>query len=62
MSRSWRSGPTSTQTSGSGFFVVVFAVVALWELAAPRRALTVSKALRWGSNLGLVVLNTVCCG
>ena len=26
---------------------------------APRRALTVSKALRWGSNLGLVVLNTV---
>ena len=42
-----------------GFFVGVFAIVALWELAAPRRALTVSKALRWGSNLGLVVLNTV---
>ena len=33
--------------------------MALWELRAPRRALTVSKALRWGSNLGLVVLNTV---
>jgi sterol desaturase/sphingolipid hydroxylase (fatty acid hydroxylase superfamily) len=42
-----------------GFFVGVFALVALWELAAPRRAPTVSKALRWGSNLGLVVLNTV---
>ena len=42
-----------------GFFVGVFAIVALWELAAPRRAPTVSKALRWGSNLGLVVLNTV---
>jgi sterol desaturase/sphingolipid hydroxylase (fatty acid hydroxylase superfamily) len=42
-----------------GFFVGVFAIVALWELAAPRRALTVSKALRWGSNLGLVALNTV---
>jgi sterol desaturase/sphingolipid hydroxylase (fatty acid hydroxylase superfamily) len=42
-----------------GFFVGVFALVALWELAAPRRALTVSRALRWGSNLGLVVLNTV---
>lgn len=41
-----------------GFFLGVFAIVALWELAAPRRALTVSKALRWGSNLGLVVLNT----
>ena len=25
-----------------GFFVGVFAIVALWELAAPRRALTVS--------------------
>ena len=35
-----------------GFFVGVFAIVARWELAAPRRALTVSKSLRWGSNLG----------
>jgi sterol desaturase/sphingolipid hydroxylase (fatty acid hydroxylase superfamily) len=42
-----------------GFFVGTFLVVALWELAAPRRALTVSKALRWSGNLGLVVLNTV---
>jgi sterol desaturase/sphingolipid hydroxylase (fatty acid hydroxylase superfamily) len=42
-----------------GFFLGVFAVVALWEVVAPRRALTVSKALRWASNLGLVVLNTV---
>ncbi len=41
------------------FFFVVFAAIALWELAAPRRALTISKALRWTSNLGLVVLNTV---
>jgi len=42
-----------------GAFLGVFAIVAVWELAAPRRALTVSKALRWGSNLGLVVLNTL---
>lgn len=42
-----------------GCFGGVFALVALWELVAPRRALTVSKALRWTSNLGLVVLNTV---
>lgn len=42
-----------------GFFVTVFALVALWELLAPRRALTVSKPRRWASNLGLVVLNTV---
>ena len=42
-----------------GFFVGVFALVALWELFAPRRALTLSRTLRWSSNLGLVVLNTV---
>jgi sterol desaturase/sphingolipid hydroxylase (fatty acid hydroxylase superfamily) len=40
-------------------FLGLFAVVALWELWAPRRALTVSKPLRWSSNLVLVVLNTV---
>jgi sterol desaturase/sphingolipid hydroxylase (fatty acid hydroxylase superfamily) len=42
-----------------GFFLGVFTLVALWEVAAPRRALTVSKTLRWASNLGLVALNTV---
>ena len=42
-----------------GFFLGVFAVIGFWELLAPRRVLTVSKALRWTSNLGLVVLDTV---
>ena len=42
-----------------GFFFGIFALVALWELAAPRRTLSLSRALRWSSNLGLVVLNTV---
>jgi len=41
------------------FFFGVFAAVALWEVAAPRRALRVAKALRWTSNLALVALNTV---
>lgn len=40
-------------------FAVVFAAVALWELAVPRRRLNVRKPLRWASNLGLVALNTV---
>ena len=40
-------------------FFGIFAAMALWEWRAPRRALTVSKTLRWASNLGLVVLNTV---
>jgi sterol desaturase/sphingolipid hydroxylase (fatty acid hydroxylase superfamily) len=42
-----------------GFFLGTFAAVAVWEVLAPRRALTVSKAFRWASNLGLVVFNTV---
>lgn len=42
-----------------GLFLVVFAIIGLWEIVAPRRALTASKALRWASNLGIVALNTV---
>ncbi|MGF1547732.1 MAG: sterol desaturase family protein [Thiotrichales bacterium] len=42
-----------------GFFITVFALMAWWEIRAPRRPLTVSKALRWGNNLGLVALNTI---
>lgn len=43
----------------AGSFLAVFAVMAVWEVLAPRRALTVSKVLRWGNNLALVVLNTM---
>lgn len=39
-------------------FLGVFALIALWELLAPRRTLTVSKGLRWFSNIGIVVINT----
>jgi sterol desaturase/sphingolipid hydroxylase (fatty acid hydroxylase superfamily) len=41
------------------FFLVVFAVIGVWEVVAPRRALTTSKAMRWTSNLGIVALNTL---
>jgi len=40
-------------------FFSIFAVMALWEIVQPRRALSVSKKLRWTSNLGIVVLNTI---
>jgi sterol desaturase/sphingolipid hydroxylase (fatty acid hydroxylase superfamily) len=40
-------------------FFGVFCSMLLWELAAPRRRLTVSKHLRWTNNLALVVLNSV---
>jgi len=42
-----------------GFFAGVFALVALWELASPRRVLQLPRAQRWASNLGIVLLNTV---
>jgi sterol desaturase/sphingolipid hydroxylase (fatty acid hydroxylase superfamily) len=41
-----------------GCFAGVFALMALWELLAPRRAPVVRKPLRWGSNLGLVFLSS----
>jgi sterol desaturase/sphingolipid hydroxylase (fatty acid hydroxylase superfamily) len=41
------------------FFFGVFAIMALWEWLAPCRVLSVSKALRWANNLGLVVINTL---
>lgn len=40
------------------FFFSILIVMALWEIAAPRRALTVSKAVRWVNNLGLVFFNS----
>ena len=40
------------------FFFGTFIIIALWEIIAPRRALTVSKLVRWANNLGLVFLNS----
>ena len=41
-----------------GAFFGILGVMAIWEILAPRRALTVSKAVRWVSNLGIVFFNT----
>jgi sterol desaturase/sphingolipid hydroxylase (fatty acid hydroxylase superfamily) len=42
-----------------GFFVGIFALMAIWEILAPRRTLTISKAIRWLNNIGLVAFNTL---
>ena len=42
-----------------GFFFGVFLLIAVWEVVFPRRPLTVSKMLRWYSNLGIVFLNSL---
>ena len=40
-------------------FAAVLVAMALWEIAAPRRALALARRRRWPGNLGVVVLNTV---
>lgn len=42
-----------------GAFAGIFAVMAIWELLAPRRQQVIGRARRWPANLGIVVLNTV---
>ena len=41
-----------------GVFFGIFALMAAWEVAAPRRKLRESKPVRWANNLALTVLNT----
>ena len=40
-------------------FFGIFALMALWEIAAPRRARLHTRVQRWKANLGLAVFNTV---
>ena len=41
-----------------GFFFVTFALVAIYEVFAPRRKLIASKLVRWYSNIGIAALNS----
>lgn len=41
------------------FFLGIFAIMAAWESAAPKRVLTTSKRVRWTSNLAITFLNTI---
>jgi len=40
-------------------FFGIFALMAVWELMAPRRPLMASRVSRWPANLSIVVLNTI---
>lgn len=42
-----------------GMFFGIFLTVAVWEMLAPRRKRTYSKAVRWLNNLSLVTFNSV---
>src|SRR5262252_348583 len=38
-------------------FALVFAAMALWEVAAPRRVASIGRMARWPSNLGILVVD-----
>ncbi|MFL5041292.1 MAG: sterol desaturase family protein [Xanthobacteraceae bacterium] len=40
-------------------FAAVFAVMAAWELLAPRRELSVGRRPRWPGNLGMVIVDAL---
>ena len=40
-------------------FVLIFILVALWEIRAPRRNLTTSKKWRWFNNLSIIAINPI---
>ncbi|EDP65025.1 Sterol desaturase-like protein [alpha proteobacterium BAL199] len=42
-----------------GVFAGIFAVMALWELAAPRRHQKIGRLTRWPGNLGVVAVDTI---
>ena len=42
-----------------GFFLGILLVMALWEVAAPRRRREIPRLLRWSNNLGIVVIDTL---
>jgi sterol desaturase/sphingolipid hydroxylase (fatty acid hydroxylase superfamily) len=42
-----------------GSFVLVFASMALWELAAPRRPQRIARRKRWPGNLGVLAIDTL---
>jgi sterol desaturase/sphingolipid hydroxylase (fatty acid hydroxylase superfamily) len=42
-----------------GAFAAIFAVMALWEVLAPRRRQAIGRWRRWPSNFGIIVLDSV---
>ena len=52
----WLLGHESVVRAGA--FVGILALMATWEVLAPRRALALPRLRRWASNLGIVFLNT----
>lgn len=42
-----------------GLFLGILSIMALWEVASPRRRREVPRLIRWSSNFGVVVIDTL---
>ena len=51
--------PTIEMALRLGCTVLVFAMLAAWELFAPRRQLDVGRLKRWPSNIGVLVVDAL---
>ena len=57
---SWRQMEANTELAVRvGAALGIFAVLALWEVLAPRRVLSVGRTPRWPGNLGILVLDAL---
>src|SRR5262250_966136 len=54
-----RSMEASETVIRLGVFAGIFALMAAWEVLAPRRPLAVGRAPRWPSNLGIVMVDSL---
>jgi sterol desaturase/sphingolipid hydroxylase (fatty acid hydroxylase superfamily) len=51
--------PTYEPLIRVGAFIAVFAAMAGWEFAAPRRPQVIGRRVRWPNNLGIVILDAI---
>lgn len=50
--------PAHESTIRLSIFLAVLTLMAIWELAAPRRRVDIPRLLRWSNNLALVAVDT----
>ena len=43
-----------------GAYVLIFSLLAAWEIFAPRRTRAIPRAQRWPGNLGILVVDALC--
>jgi len=55
----WESAQANEPIIRLSAFLGVFAIMALWEVIAPRRKRAFSRLRRWTNNIGIVVFNTL---